>query len=759
MEIKKKKKTLKNKSESGEDRQRVDGKASIVKKTEKPKKPRAPKKTASVKPKPKEKAEKPAKAAIMKEPAKKRVGRKPRVQKEISKEKGSEKAGLDAAQAEQAARLRGILQKAELPKMIERASLQAKSAPELPVEKEVKPPVVEPAPKESYKPQAPRPPSKPEPVKPPPPPKKKLSITPHLTVKEFSQMLGIGIPELIKKLMGLGVWATINQRLDADVAGVVASEYGFVVSVSRGFDEDKLISAQSEDENASALERRAPIVTVMGHVDHGKTTLLDVIRKTRVAESEVGGITQHIGAYRVIRPEGSITFLDTPGHEAFSAMRARGAKVTDIVVLVVAADSAVMPQTVEAIDHAKAAGVPIIVAINKVDLPTADVSKIRRELSKYNLVSEDWGGKTSIVEVSAKRRLNLDKLFEIIFLETEMLELKANPKRKAVGFVVEAKKDPRKGNVVTVLVQEGTLKVGDAFICGLASGKVRALIDEHGTRQISIGPSHAAQVLGFDALCEAGDKFIAVNDERQARELSSRRKLEAEVIHGKMRSKHLTLEDLHSKIESGEVKELRMIIRADTSGSLEAIVSELSALHHKEVVIKVLHSNLGTITPSDVLLAAASDAIILGFHVETDPRAEEEAKRQDVEITLYKVIYEMIDNIRSALEGMLAPIIRENVLGSAEVKQAFTIKGIGSVAGCLVKDGKIVKGGVVKVRRDGKDIFEGKVSTLKRFKDDVNEVTAGFECGLNVNGFNNVRKGDLIVYFTQVKELKRLSKT
>ena len=603
-----------------------------------------------------------------------------------------------------------------------------------------------------------------KPMAPPPAPiavpvkRKKITVTPQMTVKDLSQALNLSIADLIKKLMGLGVWATINQKLDPEVASLIAGEQGFDVTVAKEFVEEQLLQKVSQTpEGRANLEPRAPIVTIMGHVDHGKTTLLDAIRETKVVEQESGGITQHIGAYKVKIPKGEVVFLDTPGHEAFTAMRARGAKATDLVVLVVAADDGVMPQTVEAIDHAKAGGVPIIVAINKVDKPEANINRIKQELSNLGLAPEDWGGKTIMVEVSAKRRLNLEKLLEMILLEAEILELKATSSRRALGVILEARKDTKKGNVVTVLVQDGTLKVGDSFVAGLTRGKVRAILDDHGAKLPEAKPSTPVVLLGFEDIPQAGDNFIVVENERQAKEITERRKAEHEAIYGKGGGKHLTLEDLHKKIETGEVKEFKIILKSDVQGSSEAIIGELSKLHHEEVVIKVLHSALGEISIGDVLLAAASDAIILGFHVGSDPQADEKAKKENVEIRTYSIIYEMISDIRAALEGLLTPIIKETTVATLEVRQVFRVSGVGPVAGCYVSQGKLVRGGLVRVSRGGASIYEGKVTTLKRFKDDVTEVAQGFECGVALGGFADLRKGDILAGYIQVKELKKLT--
>ncbi|MBI4668110.1 MAG: translation initiation factor IF-2 [Elusimicrobia bacterium] len=593
---------------------------------------------------------------------------------------------------------------------------------------------------------------------PPLPLKKKIILTPQITVKELAGLLGIGVSDIIKRLMGFGVWATINQRIESETAGLIAGELGFEVEVPKVFEEEQPLIQETSAGGRQNLAPRAPIVTIMGHVDHGKTTLLDAIRHTRVAEQEAGGITQHIGAYRVKTSRGDIVFLDTPGHEAFTAMRARGAKVTDIALLVVAADDRIMPQTIEAIDHAKAGGVKIIIAINKIDKPEANIIRLKQELSGLGLVAEDWGGKTVMVEVSAKKRLNLDKLLEMILLEAEMLELKANPSRPAVGAVLEARKDPKKGNVASILVLDGTLRVGDPFICGVTWGKIKALVDDQNRKTNEAKPATPVLIMGFEETPQAGDRLFAIKDERQARQTAERRRLEFERIHGKKTEKHLALEDLHEKIKKGLVKEFRIVLKADVQGSLEAVIGELSRLRHEEVVTKVLHGGLGDVNLSDVLLAAASDAVILDFNVATDPRASEEAGREGVEIQHYSVIYELIADARAALEGLLTPVIKENILGIAEVRAVFNVSGVGPVAGCFVSKGKISRGSQARVWRAEQRLLDGKITGLKRIKDDVTEVAQGYECGAAVSGYKEPKKGDRIECFEQIKKLKKLDK-
>ncbi|MBI4063530.1 MAG: translation initiation factor IF-2 [Elusimicrobia bacterium] len=592
---------------------------------------------------------------------------------------------------------------------------------------------------------------------PPAPVKRKITLTPRTTVKDLAGLLGVGVPEIIKKLMALGVWATINQKLEPETATLVANEFGFEAEVPQVFEQEEALLRAAPAADPKDLSARAPIVTIMGHVDHGKTTLLDAIRETRVAEQEAGGITQHIGAYKVKTSRGEIVFLDTPGHEAFTAMRARGAKVTDMVVLVVAADDKVMPQTVEAIDHAKAGGVKIVVAINKIDKPEANVNRIKQELANHDLMAEDWGGKTVMVEVSAKKKINLDKLLEMIALEAELMELKADPKRPAVGAVLEARKDSKRGNVASILIQDGTLRIGDPFVCGITWGKVRALIDDRNAKMQQAGPATPALLMGLSDVPQAGDRLIAVDNERKAKEHATTRAAEFQLVHGNKSTKHLMLEDIHEKISQGLMKEFKIILRTDMQGSLEAIVGELSKLHHEEVAIKVLHAGVGPVSLSDVLLAAASEAVILGFHVPMDVRAQEEAQKEKVECRVYSVIYELVGDVRAALEGLLAPIIKENVLGAADVRAAFRVSGVGPVAGCFVTQGKINRGTQARVWRGDAKFLDGKVTSLKRVKEDVTEVTHGYECGIVVSGYNEPRKGDRIECFETVKELKKLT--
>ncbi|HRY28700.1 MAG TPA: translation initiation factor IF-2 [Elusimicrobiota bacterium] len=589
------------------------------------------------------------------------------------------------------------------------------------------------------------------PPAPPAPPRPKIKVNEMVTVKELADKMNVKVPDVLKKFMSLGKIVHINQRVDVALAGKIADSFQFDLEVVPTYADEVLDSP----DDPSLLRSRPPVVTVMGHVDHGKTSLLDAIRKTRVAEKEAGGITQHIGAYQVKTEKGYITFLDTPGHEAFTAMRARGAQATDLVILVVAADDGVMPQTVEAIDHAQAAGVPIVVAINKCDLPTANPQRIKQELTKHKLIAEDWGGKTVMVEVSARQNKNLDTLLEMILLESELLELKANPNRPAQGVVVEAKLDPRRGAVATVLVQKGTLRVGDAFVCGLAAGKVRALLDYAGQRGKEAPPSCPVEILGFSTTPRAGDKFMVVASEREAREIAERRQaIASDAAHS--RRQHLTLEGLHDEVAAGKIKFLPIVLKADVQGSLEPVRDSLEKLATSEISLKIIHSGIGGINASDVILAAASDAVIFGFNVRPDPSSEELARREGVEIKTYRIIYEMVNVVKAALEGLLSPAEQEVTSGWAEVRQVFRVPKAGTVAGCYVTDGRIVRSAKVRLVRDGAIVFDGAIANLKRFKEDVREVEKGFECGLSLEGFQDVKPQDRIEFYIIEKKARKL---
>jgi translation initiation factor IF-2 len=574
------------------------------------------------------------------------------------------------------------------------------------------------------------------------PRKRVIKFREGTTVKEFAELIAQKLNDVIKKFMELGYMPTINQPLDADAAQIVAESFGLKLEPTIVEDEEAFLEEAEVDE--SALSPRPPIVTIMGHVDHGKTTLLDAIRETRVTETEAGGITQHIGAYKVKLKDKEIAFLDTPGHEAFTMMRARGAKVTDIVVLVVAADDSVMPQTIEAIDHAKAANVPIVVAINKIDKPEANISKVQNELSQFEVVPEDWGGKNIFVEVSAKEKTGIENLLEMILLQSEMLELKADYNRSAKGTIVEAKLDKGRGPVGTVLVNTGVLKAGDTFLVGTIAGKVRALINDRGKKIDKAEPSTPVEVIGFPDVPQAGDIFIVMEDERKARQIAINR-LHKQKTAAMAQKKKLTLDELYERVKEGEIRDLNIIIKADVQGSVEAVKDSLSNLTHPEVKVNVIHTGAGGVNESDVMLAAASNAIIIGFNVRPDAKASTLIDKEGVDVRLYNVIYEAIEDVKKALEGLLAPTITERVLGRAEVRDIFTISRMGTIAGCYVIEGKMSRSSEgIRVIRDNVVIYESKISSLKRFKEDAKEVQTGFECGIMVENFNDIKTGDIL---------------
>jgi translation initiation factor IF-2 len=574
------------------------------------------------------------------------------------------------------------------------------------------------------------------------PRKKLVKIQEGCTIKEFAEVMGQKVGDVIKKLMAMGIMATQNQTMDMDASMLLADEYGVKAEIANIESAEDILEEKADETEIKVP--RPPVVTIMGHVDHGKTSLLDSIRETNVVSREAGGITQHIGAYTVSLKGRDITFLDTPGHAAFTAMRARGAQVTDIVILVVAADDGVMPQTREAISHAKAAGVPIIVAINKIDKPEAKPDRVRQELSEFELISEEWGGQTIFCEVSAKKKVGLEHLLEMILIQADVLELKANADKMARGTVIEAKLDRGRGPVATVLVQSGTLKVGDFFVTGAQFGKVRALINDKGDRIESAGPSMPAEVIGFASVPLAGDRFMVLEEERKARQI-------AELRQAKQRStemagmKKVTLEDLHTQIQEGMVKELNIVIKADVSGSAGAIVDSLEKLSTSAVKLKVIHSSVGAITETDVMLAAASNAIIIGFSVRAEPKATELAQREGVDVRLYNIIYNAIDDIKAAMEGLLEPTLKERILGRAEVRQTFHVSKVGTIAGAYVVEGVMTRqNDGVRVLRDNVLVYSGKLHSLKRFKDDVRDVQSGYECGLGVENFNDIKVGDII---------------
>ncbi len=579
--------------------------------------------------------------------------------------------------------------------------------------------------------------------------KRRIKIDEAIVLSELAKRMGVKAGDMIKTLMNMGFMATVNQSIDFETASLVATEFNYEVERAT-FEEEEILKQASDD--PEKLLGRPPVVTIMGHVDHGKTSLLDVIRKTKITEFEAGGITQHIGAYYVETERGRIAFLDTPGHEAFTAMRARGAKITDIVVLVVAADDGVMPQTIEAINHARAANVPMIVAVNKIDKANADPDRVKRELAENGLTPEDWGGDTIFVNVSAKENQGIEELLEMISLQAEVLELKANADKLAFGHVVEAKIDSGRGPVATVLVRDGTLRTGDVVVCGINYGKIRAMLDDRGIQVESAGPSIPVEVLGLSGVPMAGDELIAVADEKDAKQVSLHRSQ-------KQRSKELaqtnrlSLDKLYEKMQQGEVKDLNLIIKADVHGSIEALSESLTKLSNEEVKVNVVHSATGTIAESDISLAAVSDAIIIGFNVRPTTKVQGLAAEESVDMRFYNVIYDVIKDVKGALVGMMESTYKEHVLGSAEVREVFHIPKIGTVAGCYVTDGKIERGQNLRVVRDGVVTYEGKNSSLRRFKDDVKEVQAGYECGIGVENFNDIKVGDVIecYYLEEIK--------
>jgi translation initiation factor IF-2 len=619
----------------------------------------------------------------------------------------------------------------------------AASAPAPPVVEPVRPAppappaavaVVEPAPAPAAPPAPPAPPAE---VK-----REVVRVGESVTVAELAEKMRRKSGELIKALLDLGVMATVNELLDPTAAKLAADKFGFDLEI-RSVEGEVL---EEEEADAGQLTLRPPVVTVMGHVDHGKTSLLDAIRRTKVAEKEAGGITQHIGAYQVMTSHGKVTFLDTPGHEAFTAMRARGAQATDIVILVVAADDGVMPQTVEAINHARAANVPIIVAVNKVDKPESDPERVKRELANHALVPEEWGGQTIYVPTSAKKGTGIDQLLEMSALQAEILELKANPARAAKGVIIESRLDRGRGPVATVLIQNGTLHEGEAVVVGAHSGRVRALVDPAGRKAKAAGPSDPVEILGLSGVPSAGDVLVAVSDERKARQIAAMRQ-DKEKLKAKV-STRITLEGLQKQILAGEVKELRLILKADVQGSVEALTESLERLSTDEVKLKVIHSSVGAINESDVMLASASNAIVLGFNVKAEPKAASQAQANGVDLRNYNIIYEAINDLKAALAGMLAPEIRETILGRAQVRQVFVISKLGPIAGSYVQEGKIVRNARVRVRRGDTVIGDGTVGSLKRFKDDAREVLAGLECGIGVEGVSGVQQGDILEVFT-----------
>jgi translation initiation factor IF-2 len=574
-----------------------------------------------------------------------------------------------------------------------------------------------------------------------------------VTVKDLSAKIQAKPSDIIKKLLKMGMMVNINQYIDEETAGKVGRDFGYLIE--RLPTEEEALIKHHEEEDPRMLVPRAPVVTLMGHVDHGKTSLLDAIRRTSVTETEAGGITQHIGAYSVRINEGRVTFLDTPGHEAFTAMRARGANVTDVVVLVVAADDGVMPQTIEAINHAKAADVPIVVAINKIDKPVANPERVKKQLAELGLVAEDWNGKTIMIPVSAKTREGIDRLLEMLLLEAEMMELKANPDKPARGVVIEAKLSKGGGPVATILIQNGTLRIGDAVVVGPYYGKVRAMINDTGRRVDNAPPATPVEILGLSGVPGAGEAFYAVEDERKARQIALERQ-ERLKEKGGIQVKRITLEDLYQQIREGKIKELKVILKADVQGSLEALTQALGKIESKDVKLRILHTGTGNVNESDVMLAAASDAVVIGFHVDAEPSAREAAETEGVEIKIYRIIYEAVGEIRAAMEGLLEPKLKEVFVGRAEVLQVFKISKAGTVAGCKITKGKALRGSNVRIVRANEVIFKGKTESLKRFKEDVREVAEGFECGLIVAGFTDFQQGDIVECYTVEQVAQKL---
>lgn len=573
--------------------------------------------------------------------------------------------------------------------------------------------------------------------------KRRIRVDEFVLVSELAKRMGIKGAEVVKRLMNMGVMATLNQSIDFDTAVVVAGEFEYEVEKA-AFEELDMIGTKEED--PSKLKLRPPVVTIMGHVDHGKTSLLDAIRKTNVIAGEAGGITQHIGAYQVAVGDHMVAFLDTPGHEAFTAMRARGAEVTDLVVLVVAADDGVMPQTVEAINHARAAEVPILVAVNKIDKPEADPDRVKRQLAEQGLSPEEWGGETIYVHVSAKKGTGIDSLLEMILLQAEVLELKANPDARAMGHVVEAKIDPGRGPVATVLVQEGTLRAGDHIVAGWHYGKVRAMNNDWGKRINSAGPSAPVEILGLSGVPMAGDEFAVLRDEKQAKQVAAHRS-EKQRIRTLARSSRVTLEGYHDQMKGGFVKDLTLIVRADVQGSIEALVEALGKIPSKEVKVNVVHSATGAITESDIMLAAVSHAIVVGFNVRPNQKVNELANDQGVDVRFYDIIYNVINDIKGAMAGLMDPTFEERILGRAEVRDTFVVKKVGTIAGCHVIDGKLERGRTARLIRDGIVVYQGKIGSLRRFKDDVKEVLTGYECGLGIENYNDIKAGDVVECF------------
>ena len=579
--------------------------------------------------------------------------------------------------------------------------------------------------------------------------KRRIKIDEAIVVSDLAKRMGVKAGKVIRELMALGVMATLNQAIDFETAVVVASEFDFEAE-RVSFEEDTVIRPEKDD--PEKLKPRPPVVTIMGHVDHGKTSLLDAIRQTNVIDGETGGITQHIGAYNVTLKKGQIVFLDTPGHEAFTAMRARGAEITDLVVLVVAADDGVMPQTLEAINHARAAGVPIMVAVNKIDKPEADPERVKRQLAELGLSPEEWGGDTVLVNVSAKQEKGIEELLEMILLQAEVLELKANPDKLALGHVIEAKLDPGRGSVATVLVQEGTLHAGDAVICGLYHGKIRAMLDDRGKRFDSAGPSMPVEIQGLSGVPMAGDDFMVLADEKMAKQVSLHR-AQKQRVRELAQSSRLTLDKYYEQMEGALAKDLNLIIRADVQGSIEALTEAVQKIASTEVKVNIVHSATGAMTESDIMLAMVSNAIVIGFNVRPNPKVRDLAAEQDVDIRFYDVIYNVVNDIKGAVAGLMEPTYKEHLVGRAEVRQIFNIPKVGTIGGCYVTEGKIERGQPVRLLRDGIVVYNGKIASVRRFKDDVKEVQSGFECGIGIENYNDVKVDDVIECY-EIEEIK-----
>ena len=573
------------------------------------------------------------------------------------------------------------------------------------------------------------------------------------TVADLAQHLGVEPTEIIQRCLNLGLMVTINQRLDADTITMIADDYGFAVEFAETFAQD--IVTEKKKARPERMEHRPPVVTIMGHVDHGKTSLLDVIRKSNIIAGEKGGITQHIGAYEVEVNGNKITFIDTPGHQAFTAMRSRGAQVTDIVILIVAADDGVMPQTIEAINHARAADVPVIIAVNKIDLPNADTEKVKHDLLQQNIVLEEYGGNVMAAAISAKKSEGVDKLLEMILLQAEMMELKADPEAQVRGVVLEARKEEGRGIVCTVLIQQGTLSIGDFFLTGNYSGRVRALLNERGRKVDDAPPATPVVVLGCSGVPQAGDAFIQVEDEKTAKEIALKRQ-QFNRERERRTTQRITLDDLYRQIQEGSVKELNIIVKADTDGSVEALVDSLGSLDTDEVKINVIHKGVGLVNDSDILLASASNAVVIGFHVHAAVQAEQLARTEKVDVRFYDVIYQAIEDVKAAMSGLLEPLIVERRIGEAEVRQVFSVSKIGTVAGSYIRSGMISRNALVRVMRDGETVHTGAISSLKRFKDDVKEVKAGFECGIGIEGFDEVNEGDVLEIFVEEKQTQTI---